>query len=504
LSEPWSIIYVIAQLFYFFIFGAIFYFLALLSEPWSIIYVIAQLLYLFAFVVMLYFLTRKVNWVDSSKIYTIPEEQMPLIVLAYPVLREDENTIHTTMVSLSKMDYPKSKYRIIAIPNSDDMATIEILRRFQAEFPFLEVLEVPPTSNPSWNVVWRSWANNTKAYWFHEGKTKWDTNLPPKKTRQLIYLFYTLVSQHGTDWVLDYIDADSITPSTHFRLAAVGLQQYDVLQATNVVGNPLDTWATSFHSFDHMCWDGNTYPHMSADGKHPYYVLGKGLFYKAKDLFELGCFNPWITIEDPEVGLRLWTNRKRLGIIAEPLVEEVPRTFRGGIIQRNRWMCGFFQTLSTPLKQMGMKFWHRQLARLNFVPTLSLLINLIGLPTGAYALYLFITSYGPFPPWVVALSAVNIILYVVVMGQAYWNAWKRTKLVLSRTSSRVWYMLRINPLFLFLYYLLWSVPIAIGFGMFLADKGRAWARTEKVDADRRFVSQISRTPDVPPTQGQIP
>jgi len=40
--------------------------------------------------------------------------------------------------------------------------------------------------------------------------------------------------------------------------------------------------------------------------------------------------------------------------------------------------------------------------------------------------------------------------------------------------------------------------------MFLADKGKAWARTEKVDADRRFVSYISRTPDVPPTQDQIP
>lgn len=445
---------------------------------------------------MLYFLTRKVNWVDSSRIGVISEEEMPLIVLAYPVLREDENTMHTTMVALSRIDYPKSKYRIIAVPNSDDTTTIEILRRLQVEFPFLEILEVPPTSDASWNVVWQAWENNAKAYWFHEGKTKGDRNLPPKKTRQLIYLFYTLVSVYGTDWVLDYIDADSLMPPTHFKLAAAGLQQYDVLQSLNVVGNPLDTWATSFHSFDHMCWDGNVYPHMSADGKHPYYVLGKGLFYKAKDLFELGCFNPWITIEDPEVGLRLWTNGRRLGIIAAPLVEEVPRSFRGGIIQRNRWVCGFFQTLSSPLKQMGMKFWHRQLARLNFVPTLSLTINLFGLPTGAYALYLFITSHGPFPPWVVALSAVNIALYVIVMGQAYWSAWKRTKLVLSTISSRVWYMVRINPLVLFLYYILWSVPIAVGFGMFIADKGKAWVRTQKVDADRRFVTNSAGTRDI--------
>lgn len=464
-----------------------------LNEIWPIVYTIAQLLYFLAFMVVLYFLTRKINWVDSSRIYSTPEEQMPLIVLAYPVLREDENTMHTTMVSLSRMDYPRSKYRIIAIPNSDDTATIEILRRLQREFPFLETLEVPPTTDPSWNVVWRAWENNPKAYWYHQGKTKGERNLPPKKTRQLIYLFYTLVSTIGTDWVLDYIDADSITPATHFRLAAVGLQQYDVLQSTNVVGNPLDTWATSFHSFDHMCWDGNIYPHMSADGKHPYYVLGKGLFYKAKDLYDLGCFNPWITIEDPEIGLRLWTNGKRLGIIAEPLIEEVPRTFRGGIIQRNRWVCGFFQTLSSPLKQMGMKFWHRQLARLNFVPTLSLPINLIGLPTGAYALYLFITSHGPFPLWVVVLSVVNIVLYCVVMGQAFWNGWHRSKLVLEDTSARIRYMLRVNPLTLFFYYLLWCIPIFIGFAMFLMGRGKVWVRTQKVDADRRFVAPRSDT-----------
>jgi hypothetical protein len=89
------------------------------------------------------------------------------------------------------------------------------------------------------------------------------------------------------------------------------------------------------------------------------------------------------------------------------------------------------------------------------------------------------------------------------MGQAYWNAWKRTKLVLNRISSRVRYMLRVNPLFLFLYYLLWSVPIVIGFGMFLADRGKEWARTEKVDADRHFVSHVSGKPSVPPSKDKM-
>ena len=456
---------------------------------WPVIYIIAQGLYLVAFLVVLYFLTRKANWVDKSRVTSLSYGQMPRIVLAYPVLNEGENTMHTTMLALSRMDYPKSKYRIIAIPNSDDTDTVAALKRLKEEFSFLEIMEVPATSDPSWNVVWQAWENNPKAYWFHKGKTKGVTELPPKKTRQLTYLFYTLIARDGTDWALDYIDADSITPPNHFKLAAAGLQKYDVLQSTNVVGNLLDSLPASLHAFDHMCWDGNVYPHMSANGKHPFYVLGKGLFYKAKDLFDIGGFNPWLTIEDPEVGMRLWTNGKRLGIIAEPLIEEVPRTFSGGIRQRNRWICGFFQSLNSPLKKMGMGFWHRHLARLNFVPNLSLPINVIGLPTGAYALYLFITSSGPFPLWVVVLSLVNACLYLVVMGQAYVNAWKRTKLVLEKTSSRIRYMLRINPLMLFLYYLLWTIPIVTGFGMFIANKGKVWLRTQKVDADRSFVPE---------------
>ena len=83
-------------------------------------------------------------------------------------------------------------------------------------------------------------------------------------------------------------------------------------------------------------------------------MLGKGLFFKASDLVALGGFHPWLTIEDPEVGMRFWINGKRLGIIENPLIEEVPTTFVHGITQRKRWVAGFFQSLASPLREMGM------------------------------------------------------------------------------------------------------------------------------------------------------
>jgi cellulose synthase/poly-beta-1,6-N-acetylglucosamine synthase-like glycosyltransferase len=456
----------------------------------SWLYIVGQILYLFTFIITFSFLMRKINWVNPDDVKTLTPDKMPLILLAYPVLHEDEKTMQTSMTALDRLDYPQDKYKVIAIPNSHDTETIAVLKRLQAQFGFLEILEVPPTSEQSWEVVWKAWDSNNKSYWWYEGKTKLVRDLPPKKTRQLIYLFYTMVARYGTDWVLDYIDADSITPPSHFKLAAAGLQKYDVLQSTNVVGNLLDTVSTGLHAYDHMTWDGMIYPHMSDNGNHPYYVLGKGLFYKASDLYDCGGFNPWITIEDPEVGIRLWANGKKLGIIEEPLIEEVPQTFiPGGITQRNRWMCGFFQTMSSPLKAMGLNFWQRQKARLNLGPVMSLPINIFGMPTGAYALYMMLTTKGYFPLWVIILSIINCILYIVLMIVIYRVIWKRTRYVLDRKWDRLSYMICVNPIMLFIYWVLWTIPILGGFFMFVTDRGKVWARTEKVDADRHLVAE---------------
>jgi cellulose synthase/poly-beta-1,6-N-acetylglucosamine synthase-like glycosyltransferase len=454
----------------------------------SALYLVCQILYFFSFVIALYFLTRNINWVNMADVKQIPKDKYPKIILLYPVLKELEETMRTTFLGLAKMDYPKDKFRIIAIPNWDDVRTIESLKRLVHEFPFLEILTVPLTTDPSWQIVWDAWDKNPKAYWWHKGKYQQEQTLPPKKTRQMLYAFYTLVSQVGDDWLLDYIDADSVPPTDHFLAAAAGISEgYDVLQSTNIAGNLLDTWAASFHSMDHMVWDGFVYPHMSADGKHPFWVLGKGLFYKARDLVEVGCFNPWVTIEDPEIGMRLWTNGKRIGMIANPLIEEVPLTIKRGAIQRYRWVCGFFQSLNGCVQKMGMNFWQRQQARLNLIPTLFLLINVVGLPTGVWALIQWLEGTSPLPFYWVILSIVNIAAYLILMTVVYVNTWRRTAIVCKKRSSRVAYMFRVNPIFLWVYWLIWCIPIIIGFGMFLLDKGKVWQRTDKLDRNHRLV-----------------
>lgn len=464
-----------------------------LANPAAIVvalFAVSQVLYLLTYLVDVYLLTLPTNIVQVADAAKIPERDYPKIVLFYPVLREREETMRTTLVSLSRIKYPAGKSRIIAIPNMDDVATIASLRRLQLEFPFLELLLIPPTSAPSWNAVWDAWSRNPKAYWWHAGKQAGVRDLPPKKTRQLIYALYATLGEAtpADDCLVNYIDADSAPPPDHFLAAAAGMQKYDVLQAENVAGNLNASLAASWHAFDHMCWDGMKYRHLSANGRQPYWVLGKGLFFRASDLIELGGFHPWITIEDPEVGMRFWKNGRRLGVIRQPLIEEVPMTFGRGVTQRKRWVCGFFQSLTAPLDSLGFTPWEKVKAWMNFLPCLSLWINAIGFPTGVWALAAHFLGGAHLPLWLVIVCAINITAFVIMMTSVYISTWRRTGLVLDRTRERIAYMLRVNPLFVALWWVMWLVPLAIGFWMYVNDLGHAWERTEKTDANHRLIA----------------
>ncbi|MEO6433389.1 MAG: glycosyltransferase family 2 protein [Sphingomicrobium sp.] len=456
-------------------------------------FVVTQVLWLLSFLIEIYIFRLPTNIVDMTGVDEMPEAAMPPIVVFYPVLDELESTMHTTFRALSQVIYPRDKLRVIAIPNDNDHATIASLERLRAEFSFLEILPIPPTSDHSWDLVWHNWQANDHVYWWHRGPRAGVRDLPPKKTRQLIYAFYRVAEANrgGPDFLVNYIDADSCPQHNHFRAAAMGIQHYDVLQASNIAGNLNDTMAASFHAFDHMTWDGRKYAHFTADGTQPYWMLGKGLYYKASDLLELGGFHPWITIEDPEVGLRLWKNGRRLGFIEEPLIEEVPRTFAHGITQRKRWVAGFFQTLDVPLKELGFTQLERAKAWLLFLPCLSYLIAPIGIPVGIWAMVRLIEGTSPIPTWTMLVSVGNAVAYLISLFILYRTVWERTDAVLERKIDRVRYLLRCNPFNLMVWGLIWVIPIIIGWRMFLHDGGLVWERTVKVNANEQLIMDKS-------------
>lgn len=471
-----------------------------------ILFVVSQILYFVSFLVEAYFFSRATNHVDLPTDGRRPESY-PYIVLFYPVLNELEAVMRTTLAALAQLDYPADRFEVIAIPNASDEFTTASLHKLSAEFPFVRVMPIPPTEDRSWQVVWDQWDRNTKAYWWHEGKRAGVRDLPPKKTRQLIYAFYKTAAEKavsGEPFLVNYIDADSAPPRDHFLAAAFGMEEFDVLQATNIAGNLLASMAASFHAFDHMAWDGHKYPHLTANGTHPYWVLGKGLFFRARDLIELGGFHPWLTIEDPEVGMRFWKNGRRLGVIRSPLIEEVPETFAIGIKQRKRWVAGFWQSLTGPLDAMGFTAWEKFKARLNFLPCFSLSFNVLGLPIGIWALTNLIFGSGDLPRWTLILAAINGLCYVWVLGALYLSTWRRSRLVLDSRAKRLMFLLRVNPVFLWVWWLIWIGPLWIGWRMYRKDTGLVWERTDKIDANATLVRSIVQQPDAAPIDAGSP
>ena len=450
-----------------------------------VIYAVVEIAYLLSLSVTGWLYTRPIDLFEPVREPGPPGG--PEIIVFYPVLDELESTMRTAMLGFARAEYPGGTRRVVAIPNANDTGTIASLERIAREFPFLEILPIPPTGDPRWSPVWTAWDGNAHAYWWHIGKREHVRELPPKKTRQLVFALYTMAARRP-DALLSYIDADSVVPADYFQTAAAGIQHYDVLQHTNVAGNAMRSWAATMFAMDHMQWDGSLYQHMSAHGRHPFYVLGKGLFFKVSDLLELGGFNPWLTIEDPEVGMRLWTHGRRLGIVRSALIEEVPDTFADGITQRKRWIAGFFQTLGAPLTLMGMTARQRFRARLNLVPCGSLVLNPVGIAVGVWALVEAITApRSVFSLWIEVLSAVTIAMSIVIVGLGQRAALRQTRLIFATRRERLRFMLRVNPLFVLVYWMWWAIPLVIGFTMYLRDGGLRWERTPKIDANHDLV-----------------
>ena len=111
-----------------------------------------QVLYSLAFLIDLYFSLLPVDAVDMAEADDLPREGLPYIVLFYPVLKEQESTMRTTFVSLGDLRYAKDRYRVVAIPNMNDIETVASLRRLQRDFSFLQIVVVPPTTASSWQA----------------------------------------------------------------------------------------------------------------------------------------------------------------------------------------------------------------------------------------------------------------------------------------------------------------------------------------------------------------
>ena len=68
------------------------------------VFLVTQALYFLSLAVDGYLFSLPVNWVDVEEARRMDPRRYPRIVLFYPVLRELEETMRTTFLSLSEID----------------------------------------------------------------------------------------------------------------------------------------------------------------------------------------------------------------------------------------------------------------------------------------------------------------------------------------------------------------------------------------------------------------
>jgi hypothetical protein len=76
---------------------------------------------------------------------------------------------------------------------------------------------------------------------------------------------------------------------------------------------------------------------------------------------------------------------------------------------------------------------------------------------------------------------------LISLALLYVHVWRRTALVLERRRDRIWYLVRVNPLSVMLWWTIWTIPLWIGWRMYRRGDGLVWERTEKIDANAALV-----------------
>ena len=149
-----------------------------------------------------------------------------------------------------------------------------------------------------------------------------------------------------------------------------------------------------------------------------------------------------------------------------------------------------FQTLKFrdgPMDRMGFSFIEKIKAWLIFLPCLTMSFNCFGFPLSVWAAVTWYDDTSILPLWCLYWAAANLAFYAYFMMKLYWCTWFRTKLIMDTTWQRIRYMLRVNPIFLGLWWMFWTIPLWIGYRMYRQNLGLVWERTLKKDDNKVLV-----------------
>ncbi|HCL66792.1 MAG TPA: glycosyl transferase [Rhizobium sp.] len=237
------------------------------------------------------------------------DEILPVYTVMVALYREAA-VVRQLIVSLERIDWPRSRLDIKLVCEADDSETISAIKALCLG-PQFEIIAVPPIGP----------------------RTK------PKA------LSYALAGARG-DYVAIYDAEDRPHPGqlkeayASFRAAP---EDIACLQAPLIISNMQDSWISALFSLEYSALFRGLLP-VLARYRMPLPLGGTSNHFRTDVLKAAGGWDPYNVTEDADLGMRLYRLGYRSQTIRRQTLEDAPVTARVWVGQRTRWFKGWLQT----------------------------------------------------------------------------------------------------------------------------------------------------------------
>lgn len=307
----------------------------------------------------------------------------PPVYSVLVALRDEADIIPELLVALGRLEWPRSRFEVKLICESDDRATIDAIKAVSPR-PWVEVIEVPP-------------------------------GMPKTKPNALAY---ALPLARG-EFVVLY-DAED-RPHRHQLIEAwCRFSQADgqlaCLQAPIDVENGRDGVVPRMFAFEYAGLFRRMLPFLGSRGVFiP--LGGTSNHFRRAALDEVGGWDPYNVTEDADLGARLARFGYRTDVLSLPTGEDAPDSVPVWIKQRTRWLKGWTQTWLVHMRYPGRLYGEVGLASFLIMQVLlaGMVISSLAHPIMFvlavwFLANLLISDTGFALGWLGVLDAANILL----------------------------------------------------------------------------------------------
>jgi cellulose synthase/poly-beta-1,6-N-acetylglucosamine synthase-like glycosyltransferase len=329
--------------------------------------------------------------------------ELPVYTILVPLFKEPESVVITLINAIKKIDYPLNKLDIIFLFEDSDLKTIEIAKKHHppSSWRFFYVPNGTPTTKPK--------ACN---YGLHFARGEY----------MVIY------------------DAEDIPDPDQLKKAVAAFKssprQYSCFQAQLNYYNKNENFLTKMFTLEYTYWFDYLLTGLSRL-QLPIPLGGTSNHFKVEVLKKLSGWDPFNVTEDADLGIRMYAEGLKVGIINSTTYEEANCKLKNWIRQRSRWIKGYMQTSLIYnrhpiklIKKIGFKNWMSFQLLVTGTPVVFLL-NLIMWAIFLIWIFTRTTLFSPFfPPIIVEIGFINFLFgnitaivlnLTAVLSRKYYN-----------------------------------------------------------------------------------